>query len=116
MTIDLRTARPGCVVEFRCGGKATIKNTAYRCPSGPVFDLWFEDYWRCETFLQNGKYTTDPRAHPLDITGVTDPPLTDAERLAEIAKIARSGIADWRGQIKPDVVSEILTLAEGEKS
>lgn len=112
--VDLTRARPGCVVEFRCGGKAKIISVlgankmgvriAFNSSAGEAF-LWEED-----GFLNARHF------HPFDIISITDPPLTEAERLAEIAKIAREPIADWRGQIKPGVVEKILALAEGSKS
>lgn len=119
MTIDLTTARPGAEVTTHAGLKLVIE----RCEDRGVgrFSVWFKGYCDCETYHKNGKRIGSPEPHWVDIVAITSPPLTDAERLAEIAKIIEAqmkGIAKgevWHSIHVTELV-KILALAEGQRA
>ena len=110
--VDLSKARPGSEVTFRCGSSAVIRDI---WGERPTFKVGFEGY------EENHRYQTDGTWFPkhvslLDIISIVPPPLTEAERLAEIVKILRVDMGNTdRGEVWVHCTraSRILALAEG---
>lgn len=109
--IDLRTARPGCEAAFRCGGKAKLRRTV--AFNGHT-DVEFAEETTVYAYCHDGRRWKHYGESNFDIVAITAPPLTEAERLAEIVKIIMK--IDERGTTYEGdmlLLRDILGLAEG---
>lgn len=105
--LDLRIVGFGWEVEFRCGGRATIKNAWVK---GSVkLDLGCGG---CELWWHpDGRWTSED--HPLDIVALHRPPLTEAERLLPIGTRMRE-IRDRNPNLTVHDYLYIIELVEGQ--
>lgn len=83
--IDLTVISPGAEVTFRCGGRATVEYIR----DGAWNYLKFYGAVGERSWMSDGRYTESGEDDIWDIVSISPPPLTQAERLAEIAKIAK---------------------------
>lgn len=84
MTVDLSTARVGSEVTTHAGAKLVIE----RCePNEWGIKFWFSGYTGWFIYQPDGGMSHAPRPNPMDIIAISPPPMSDAERLVEIAKM-----------------------------
>lgn len=113
MTVDLSTARVGSEVTTHAGAKLVIE----RCePNEWGIKFWFSGYTGWFIYQPDGTASNAPRPNPMDIIAISPPPMSDAERLAEIVKICRREKERAIGAGVQCLVVEILDVAEGKRT
>lgn len=106
--IDLTVISPGAEVTFRCGGRATVEYIR----DGAWNYLKFYGAVGERSWMLDGRYTGSGE-DIWDIVSISPPPLTQADRLAEIARIANHARNILGLHYRS--ICQIIDLAEGRK-
>lgn len=81
MTINLSTVRVGSEVTTHAGAKLVIE----RCePNEWGIKFWFSGYIGWFIYQPDGAMSHASHPNPMNIIAISPPPMSDAERLAEI--------------------------------
>ncbi len=111
--IDLRKARPGCEVTFRCGAKLRIASINYAPGGSDKQRVWFVGFPEdSKDYHPSGRQWFDA-VGVNDIVAVSNPPMTAEERLAEIAKTIKGIVDRDCPNLTIGDYLDILALAEG---